>query len=304
MYSQKEMLGRIQHIAKEDCRIRAAYLEGDRIDPANHNPFEDYQIVFLVTDTCPFRETDVVASLFFDGFEGPCSVHPFPEPKEPHRPAWDSRKEDSLRFLVEPDTDSRILLQIRVLRQAARHLDCYKALVDKDCILPQQVLLSSPSQWIRLPENPEFQALCEQFYDAINGAARKLYGKQLVVVLEIMNQTLRPLLRTLLEWQIASTAKLPVHTGRQGEFLHRYLPDPVFNRFLQTYPKAQIADIWEALFEMADLFAETARETADTLHVPYNEAQALLCRKHLEHIFSFEKSAKLCCQKTFIRHNS
>ena len=57
MRSEKEMLSLIEEIALEDENIRAAYLEGSRVNPnVTKDLFQDYDVVYIVETTRPYRE--------------------------------------------------------------------------------------------------------------------------------------------------------------------------------------------------------------------------------------------------------
>ena len=52
MRSEKEMLSLIEEIALEDENIRAAYLEGSRVNPnVTKDLFQDYDVVYIVETT-------------------------------------------------------------------------------------------------------------------------------------------------------------------------------------------------------------------------------------------------------------
>ena len=57
MRSEQEMLDMIKGTAEKDENIRAAYLEGSRTNPkVPRDIFQDYDVVYIVSDTAPFRE--------------------------------------------------------------------------------------------------------------------------------------------------------------------------------------------------------------------------------------------------------
>ena len=64
MRSEEEMMHLILQVAKDDERVRAVYLNGSR---TNHNApkdrFQDYDVVYVVTDTKPYYEKHL--ELFF-----------------------------------------------------------------------------------------------------------------------------------------------------------------------------------------------------------------------------------------------
>ena len=57
MRTEIEMISLIKDIAFKEENIRAAYIEGSRTNPnAPEDIFQDYDIVYIVTTTKPFRE--------------------------------------------------------------------------------------------------------------------------------------------------------------------------------------------------------------------------------------------------------
>ncbi len=55
MRTEKEMMALILDMAKQDKRVRAVGLNGSRTNPnAKTDPFQDYDVVFVVTDMDPF----------------------------------------------------------------------------------------------------------------------------------------------------------------------------------------------------------------------------------------------------------
>ena len=56
MRSEQEMLGLILDTARQDERIRAVILNGSRANPnAPRDPFQDYDVVYVVTDVAPYK---------------------------------------------------------------------------------------------------------------------------------------------------------------------------------------------------------------------------------------------------------
>ena len=58
MRSEQEMLDLILETARNDERIRAVIMNGSRANPnALRDPFQDFDIVYLVTETAPPRNS-------------------------------------------------------------------------------------------------------------------------------------------------------------------------------------------------------------------------------------------------------
>ena len=57
MRTESEMLALIKNVALQNDNIRAAYIEGSRTNPEiKKDIFQDYDIVYVVNSTMPFRK--------------------------------------------------------------------------------------------------------------------------------------------------------------------------------------------------------------------------------------------------------
>ena len=57
MRTEQEMYDLIIHTAREDERIRAVYMNGSRTNPnVPKDIFQDYDVVYVVTENRPFYE--------------------------------------------------------------------------------------------------------------------------------------------------------------------------------------------------------------------------------------------------------
>lgn len=73
MRSEKEMLDLIINTANEDPRIRAAYLEGSRVNPTvQADIFQDYDVVYVVEETNPSER--IPPGLTVSGSVCTCSI--------------------------------------------------------------------------------------------------------------------------------------------------------------------------------------------------------------------------------------
>ncbi len=67
MRSEEEIYDLIQNIAENDERIRAVYMNGSRTNPnVPKDIFQDYDVVFVVTEIIPFLEDDQWINVFGD----------------------------------------------------------------------------------------------------------------------------------------------------------------------------------------------------------------------------------------------
>jgi aminoglycoside 6-adenylyltransferase len=67
MRNEKEMFDLILRIAREDERIRAVYMNGSRTNPkAPNDIFQDYDFVYVVTETASFIKNKTWINIFGD----------------------------------------------------------------------------------------------------------------------------------------------------------------------------------------------------------------------------------------------
>ena len=66
MRTEKEMFDLLISIAQSDERIRAVYLNGSRTNPnVPKDIFQDYDVVYVVTETKPFKNKSECAERYF-----------------------------------------------------------------------------------------------------------------------------------------------------------------------------------------------------------------------------------------------
>src|SRR5512139_3876860 len=104
MRSEQEMLDLILSTAQDDDRIRAVIMNGSRANPnAPRDIFQDYDIVYIVTDVAPFKHNYG----WIDGF-GSRIIMQMPEDIDDPPPANDG----SWAYLMQFADGNRIDLTI------------------------------------------------------------------------------------------------------------------------------------------------------------------------------------------------
>lgn len=148
MRSEKEMLDFIITIANNDSRIRAAYLEGSR---ANSNVlkdiFQDYDVVYIVTETKSFIED----KNWIDQF-GKRLYMQYPD----ENIYYSSDTENCYGWLIQFADGNRLDLHIKTLKNALENIELYKTLVDKDNFMPQKEISSDEIYWVKKPSKKSF----------------------------------------------------------------------------------------------------------------------------------------------------
>ena len=283
MRNEKEMLDLITATALEDDNIRAAYLEGSRANPSvPRDIFRDYDVVYIVKDTKPYRENRT----WIDRF-GERLYMQYPE----ENTELPSDVENCYGWLMQLADGNRLDLHVCTGSYALARLELYRTLVDKDGIMPAEKDDRDERYWIRKPDERKFQNVCNEFWWCLNNVAKGLWREELPYVLDMTDFYVRPMLKRMLEWRIGCGNRFSVSAGKMAKYMKRFLPREEYGRFLQTYGRADTEEQWQAVFAMCDLFQETACAVAEALGFSYNQEEAKNSRWFLEHVRALPKDA-------------
>ena len=276
MRSEKEMLDLIIAVANNDNRIRAAYIEGSRANPnVPKDIFQDYDIVYIVRETRSFREEKDWIDQFGDRL-----YMQYPE----ENIYYPSDVENCYGWLIQFADGNRLDLHVKTLENALNSLELYKTLVDKDNFMPQKEVLSDEKYWVKKPISNQFYCTCNEFWWCLNNVAKGLWRNEIPYVMDMINFHIRPMLRRLLEWKIGVDNDFSVSVGKSAKYMNKYLPKEIFEQYLESYSKAQINAIWDAVFIMCDLFEKISLELSEKLNLPYDLTEARNSKSFLEHI--------------------
>lgn len=284
MRSEKEMMDLIIRTAVEDSRIRAAYLEGSRVNP--HVPkdmFQDFDVVYIVAETEPFQKDRT----WIDRF-GERLYMQYPE--EGVYASGDITK--CYGWLMQFADGNRLDLHVCTQDYALAGLELYRTLVDKDGIMPQEQMVSDERYWVKAPTCEEFQGTCNEFWWCLNNVAKGLWREELPYVMDMIDFYIRPMLKRMLEWKIGMERQFSVSVGKSAKYMKDYLPEDWYTQFLHTYAVAETEAVWAAVDTMCGLFDRTAREVGAVLGFAYNETEAGNSRGYLERVRELPGDAK------------
>lgn len=265
MRSSQEMLSLLISTAQEDPRIRAAYLEGSRVDPeAPADLFQDYDVVYVVTETVSFQADPH----WIDRF-GPQLYLQHPEsgilfPSQPNL-CWG--------WLIQLADGNRLDLHVCTRDYALAHLEFYRILLDKDHILPPPDPAALQRYWIHRPTTQEFSAVCNEFWWCLNNVAKGLWRQEIPYVMDQLNLAVRPMLLQMLSWSVGVSHGFTISAGKSGKRLKRYLPADIYQAYLNTYPPAQTDALWTAVFQLCALFSQTAKKVSALLDFSYSQQE-------------------------------
>ena len=284
MRTEAEMISLIKDIAFKEENIRAAYIEGSRTNPnAPKDIFQDYDIVYIVTTTKPFREDKE----WINNFGKILYMH-YPEDNV----FYPSDVENCYGWQIQFADGNRMDLHVCTKENALANLELYQILVDKDGIVPYPQETTDERYWVKEPREIEFKCTCSDFWWCLNNVAKGLWRNELPYAMDVINLVLRPHLKRLLEWKMGIENNFSVSAGKSCKYFKKYLQEETYRQFLATYSIAEIESIWNSVFEMCDLFQSTAVELSKKQKFVYDFEQAENSLSFLHHVRKLPANAK------------
>ena len=284
MRTEAEMISLIKDIAFKEENIRAAYIEGSRTNPnAPKDIFQDYDIVYIVTTTKPFREDKE----WINNFGKILNMH-YPEDNV----FYPSDVENCYGWQIQFADGNRMDLHVCTKENALANLELYQILVDKDGIVPYPQETTDERYWVKEPREIEFKCTCSDFWWCLNNVAKGLWRNELPYAMDVINFVLRPHLKRLLEWKMGIENNFSVSAGKSCKYFKKYLQEETYRQFLATYSIAEIESIWNSVFEMCDLFQSTAVELSKKQKFVYDFEQAENSLSFLHHVRKLPANAK------------
>jgi aminoglycoside 6-adenylyltransferase len=290
MRTEKEMFDLIINIAKQDEHIRAVYMNGSRTNPkAPKDIFQDYDIVYVVSDTKPFYEDESWIDCF-----GKRLYMQMPEKMDFLRGrAYNFG--DIYGWLIQFTDGNRLDLHVESIPYSLNHIledKLCMILLDKDNIIPPIPESTDKDYHVRKPLENDYMCDCNNFWWCLNNVAKGLWRGEIPYVMDMINYHIRPHLVNMLSWKIGIETNFSSSIGKSGKYMYRFLSKEMWQRFLKTYSDGNTEHIWDATFIMCDLFDEVAKEVADKLGYYYNQEEADSSRSFLEHIRRLPKDAE------------
>lgn len=284
MRSEKEMLKIIIDTANADDNIRAAYLEGSRVNPVvPEDIFQDYDIVYVVNSTKPYREN----RSWIDRF-GERLYMQYPEDSV----YYEADHENCYGWLMQFADGNRLDLHVCTTKYVFENLELYKVLVDKDNLFKEKSNINKDYYNLKKPTEEQFSCTCNEYWWCLNNVAKGLWRDEITYAMDMLNFIERPMLIRLLGFKIGAENNFTVGVGKSSKYMKKYLPAETYNRFLATYPTADTEKIWDAVINACELFDETARQTAKLLGYTYDTVEAKNSFDYLKHIKNLPKDAK------------
>jgi aminoglycoside 6-adenylyltransferase len=284
MRSEQEILDLILNAAQTDERIRAVIMNGSRVDPqAPRDIFQDYDIVYVVTDVAPFANNLAWLERF-----GELMIVQMPDAMGEPSPS-DGR----FAYLTQFADGNRIditFFPVDRLDQLERD-SLSVLLLDKDgCIEP----FSPPHDSDYLPKPPtvkQFADCCNEFWWVATYVAKGLWRDEITYAKYMQDQVVREQLMQMLVWYIGVKTGFARSPGKYGKYYRQYLEPELWAALEQSYADADIDRTWDSLFVMTALFRRVAQAVAAHFGYEYPQGDDDRVSAHLVHVRRLPKDA-------------
>ena len=285
MRSEQEMLDLIVTTARRDERIRAVILNGSRANPdARRDIFQDFDVVYLVTDIAPFKEDPA----WIDRF-GERVILQLPDAMDDPPP----RTGGPFAYLMQFADGNRIDLTLYPLAMRAElgQDSLSLVLLDKDGNLPPLAVPSDRDYFPRPPTAKAYADCCNEFWWVCTSVAKGLWRGEITYAKAMLDRPVREQLMKMLAWHLGVKTGFSCNPGQHGKHFEQCLHPELWALLLRTYADAGADNTWEALFTMCDLFRRTALEVAERFGFEYPRGDDEKVSAHLKHVRALPKNA-------------
>ncbi|MBW7475482.1 aminoglycoside 6-adenylyltransferase [Paenibacillus oenotherae] len=287
MRSEDEMMHLILNTANNDERIRAAVMNGSRVNPCvKKDIFQDYDIVYFVRDMSSFTSDHSWVDRF-----GERIMMQMPEAKV--LPAPDGR--GHFIYLMQFTDGNRMdltLIPVEKKDELMKPDSLSVVLADKDGLLGVLPPATDRDYHIGIPSEQQFQDICNEFWWISMNISKGLWREELTYAMFMYEQVNRNALIQMMEWHIGIRTDFALSAGKFGKHMKDYLGQDEWDQFLATYPAADYERIWDSLFLMCDLFRRIALYVADHFQYEYSFEDDKRVRAHLSHVRRLPKDAR------------
>ncbi len=289
MRTEKEMFDLILGVANRDNRVRSVYINGSRANPnAKKDIFQDYDIVYVVTETATFLRDKGWISVFGEPII-------FQEPDKLDKiQGGDVDFKNGYTYLMQFTDGNRIDLHIQTMEVLIKEYGTDKLtvpLLDKDNCLPQIPAPSDEEYWIKKPTYGQYFSRCNNFWWVAPYCAKGLWRQEILFTIEVMNSYVRQELLTMLYWYVGTQTEFKVSIGKSNKHLKEYLNLNVWKRLMKTFNMVDYDSSWNALIITCELFAEIAPEVGKIFDYEYNYDEAKRSFEFIKHIKELPKTA-------------
>jgi aminoglycoside 6-adenylyltransferase len=280
------MLDLIVDTAKDDERIRIVIMNGSRANPnAPRDRFQDFDIVYIVTDVAPFRYNYEWIKRF-----GEIMVMQMPEDIQDPPPSTDGR----FAYLMQFTDGNRIDLGIYPLAKLDE-LDkdsLSVMLLDKDGHMGPLAPANERDYLPKPPTAKAFADCCNEFWWVCPYVAKGLWREEILYAKYCLDHFVRDQLMKVIAWHVGLRTQFSRNPGKYGKYLRQYLDPELWEMLQKTYSDAGYESTWEALYTTCDLFRRLAIRVAEHFGFDYPREDDERVSAHLRHVRCLPGDAK------------
>ena len=268
MRSEKEMMDLIINVAKSNERIRAAYMNGSRVNPnAPKDKYQDYDIVYVVTEMEWFLANKDWISVFGE------SIMVQEPDKNNIAKGKDLDISISYAWLMLLKDGNRIDLIIEPVCENYGEDKLTVTLLDKDNKLPKIPPPSDVDYYVKKPTEGQFASVTNNFWWCLQNVAKGIARDQLTYAMNMYIQVVHEELETMVKWYIGMHNDFSVNVGLWGKCFKKYLPENLYEMYVKTYSDADYENLWRAIFVACDLFRTLALVVSNHFEFSYNKQE-------------------------------
>lgn len=270
MRTEKEMLHLILDYAKKDDRILAVLMNGSRVDPTIiPDSYQDYDIVYVVEDPQAFINQPSWIAYFGERLLMQC---PTQMDFDQGKPVAFTKEYAYLMLFQDGNRIDLTLKSLPFAMQEYHAATLVKVLLDKQQLFEIKEC-SNREYYVARMDATSFANCCNEFWWVMQNVGKGLVREELPYALRMRECYVRDMLHNMIDWYIGCCHKFEVAPGKCGKFYQRYLPAPLWQRYVQTYSLAQTEEIWRSGWVLCDLFHDLALTVAETLHFSYRQQE-------------------------------
>ena len=271
MRSEREMLNLILKVAKKDERIRAVYMNGSRTNSkVKKDIYQDYDIVYVVTETKSFLDNKSWISVF-----GDIAILQEPDLVDiAYNIKHDFNR--SYTWLMLFKDGNRIDLGIEIKEKMLEGYGSDKLtvpLLDKDNCLPKILPPTDEDYWVKKPTELQYISCCNEFWWCLNNVAKGIARDELPYAMCMFNVVVRDMLMKMIEWHIGINTNFSISAGKSGKFFKKYLPNEFYEMYSKTYSDCDYDNLWAAIFKACELFRTIAPIVSEYFGYIYNQSE-------------------------------
>ena len=285
MRSEQQMLEMILETARSDDRIRAVIMNGSRANPnAPHDLFQDFDIVYLVTDVASFTQDHSWIKRF-----GELMIKQLPDDIQDPAPDGGGGFAYLMQFMDGNRIDLTLFPVTKIAELPPDSLSIL--LLDKDGRLKPLPPSNDSSYLPQPPTAKAYADCCNEFWWVCPYVAKGLWREEIVYAKTMLDEIVRAELMKMLTWQIGIKTQFTQNSGKYGKYFKQYLSPEHWALLQQTYSNADTANTWNALEAMCNLFRITARQVAGHFQFEYHAGDDRRVTAHLKHVRLLPKDA-------------